>query len=75
MIIFLNDKKNHSAKQFSLIYTQGRHKIMAPKSLALDLIFTPVNQYPVLGGVKDVTSSRLSHEQTQSNRVCCFPTL
>ena len=67
-----NDQKNHFAKQFSLIYTQGRHKIMAPKSFVLDLILTPLNQYPVLGCVSDVTSSRLSHEQIQSNRVCCF---
>ena len=70
-----NDQKNPFAKQFSLIYTQGRHKIMAPKSFVLDLILTPLNQYPVLGCVSDVISSRLSHEQTQSNRVCCFPTL
>ena len=35
-----NDQKNHSAKQFSLIYTQGRHKILAPKSFVLDLILT-----------------------------------
>ena len=70
-----NDQKNHSAKHFSSIYTQDRHKIMAPKSFVLDLILTPLNQYPVLGGVRDVTSSRLSREQTQSNRVCCFPTL
>ena len=48
---------------------------MAPKSFVLDLILTPLNQYPVLAGVRDVTSSRISHEQTQSNRVCCFPTL
>ena len=58
----------------SLIYTQGRHKIMAPKSFVLELILTPLNQYPVLRSVRDVTSSRLSHEQTQSNRVCRFPT-
>ena len=70
-----NDQKNHSAKQYSLIYTQGRHKILAPKSFVLNLILIPLNQYPVLGDVRDVTSSRLSHEQTQSNRVCCFPTL
>ena len=70
-----NNQKNHSAKQFSLIYTQGRHKIMAPKNFVLDLNLTPLNQYPVLRGVRDVTSSRISHEQTQSNRVCCFPTL
>ena len=70
-----NDQKNHFAKQFSLIYTQGRHKIMSPKSFVLDLILTPLNQYPVLGCVSYVTSSRLSHEQTQSNPVCCFPTL
>ena len=67
-----NDQKNHSAKQFSLIYTQGRHNIMAPKSFVLDLILTPLNQYPVLGAVRDVTSLKLSHEQTQSNLVCCF---
>ena len=47
---------------------------MAPKSFVLDLILTTLNQYLVLGGVLDVTSSRLSHEQTQSNRVCYFPT-
>ena len=70
-----NDQKNHSAKQFSLIYTQGRREIMAPKSFVLDLILTSLNQYPVLGGVRNVTTSGLSHEQTQSNRVCCFPTL
>ena len=46
--------------KWSLIYTQGRRKIMAPKSFVLDLILTPLNQYPVLGGVRDVTSSRLS---------------
>ena len=45
---------------------------MAPKSFVLDLILTPLNQYPVLGCVSDVTSSSLSHEQTQPNRVCCF---
>ena len=27
---------------------------------------------PVLGGMKDVAFSSMSHEQTQSNRVCCF---
>ena len=70
MIIFLKwSEKNHSAKQFSFIYTQGRHKIMAPKNFVLDLISTPLNPYPVLGDVRDVTSSRISHEQTQSNRV------
>ena len=68
-------RKNHSAKQFSLIYTQSWHNIMAPKSFVFDLILTPLNQYPVLSGVRDVTSSRLSHEQTQSNWVCCFPIL
>ena len=30
--------KNHFAKQFSLLYTQGHHKIMTPKSFVLDLI-------------------------------------
>ena len=69
-----NDQKKHSAKQFSL-NTQGRHTIMAPKSFVLDLILTPFDQYPVLGGVRHVTSSRISREQTQLNRVCCFPTL
>ena len=72
-----NYQKNHSAKQFSLIHTQGRHKIMAPKSFVLDLILTPLNQYPVLGGVRDVTSTRLSHEwlsQTESAvfQLCSF---
>ena len=33
-----NDHKNHFAKQFSLLYTQGHHKIMTPKSFVLDLI-------------------------------------
>ena len=28
-----------------------------------------------LGGVRDVASAIISHEQTQSNRVCCFQTL
>ena len=40
-----NDQKN----QFSLIYTQGRRKIMAPKSFVLYLILTPLNQYPLQG--------------------------
>ena len=30
---------------------------------------------PGLGGVRDVASAITSHEQTQSNRVCCFQTL
>ena len=30
---------------------------------------------PWLGGVRDVTSAIISHEQTQSNRVCYFQTL
>ena len=30
---------------------------------------------PGLGGVRDVASAIFSHEQTQSNRVCCFQTL
>ena len=30
---------------------------------------------PGLGGVRDVTSAIISHEQTQSNRVCYFQTL
>ena len=30
--------KNHFAKQFSLLYTQGHHKIMTPKRFVLDLI-------------------------------------
>ena len=29
----------------------------------------------LLGGVRDVTSVIISHEQTQSNHVCCFQTL
>ena len=29
----------------------------------------------LLGGVTDVASVIISHEQTQSNRVCCFQTL
>ena len=29
---------------------------------------------PGLGGVRDVTSAIISHEQTQSNRVCYFQT-
>ena len=58
---------------------------MAPKSFVLTplnqysvlgaVILTPLNQYSVLGAVRDVTSLKLSHEQTQSNLVCCFPTL
>ena len=28
-----------------------------------------------LGGMRDVVSAIISHEQTQSNRVCCFQTL
>ena len=28
-----------------------------------------------LGGARDVTSAIISHEQIQSNRVCCFQTL
>ena len=27
---------------------------------------------PGLGGVRDVASINISHDQTQSNRVCCF---
>ena len=30
---------------------------------------------PELGGVRDAASAIISHEQTQSNRVCCFQTL
>ena len=30
---------------------------------------------PGLGGVRNVASAIISHEQTQSNRVCCFQTL
>ena len=30
---------------------------------------------PELGGVRDVAFAIISHEQTQSNRVCCFQTL
>ena len=30
---------------------------------------------PGLGGVRDVASAIISHEQTQSNRVCCFQIL
>ena len=30
---------------------------------------------PGLRGVRDVASAIVSHEQTQSNRVCCFQTL
>ena len=30
---------------------------------------------PGLGGVRDVTSAIISHEQTQSNRVCYLQTL
>ena len=31
---------------------------------------------PVLGGVRDVASAMISHEQTlKSDRVCCFQTL
>ena len=30
---------------------------------------------PGQGGVRDVSSVIISHEQTQSNRVCCFQTL
>ena len=30
---------------------------------------------PGLGGVRDVTSAIISHEQSQSNRVCYFQTL
>ena len=67
MIIFLKWSEKSFAKQVSLIYTQGRHKIMAPKSFLLDLILTLLSQYPVLEGVRDVTSSSISHGQTQSS--------
>ena len=30
---------------------------------------------PRLGGVRDVASATISHEQTQLNRDCCFQTL
>ena len=30
---------------------------------------------PGIGGVRDVASAIISHEKTQSNRVCCFQTL
>ena len=30
---------------------------------------------PGLSGVRDIASAIISHEQTQSNRVCCFQTL
>ena len=30
---------------------------------------------PTLGGVTDVAFSSMSHAQTQSNRVCCLPSL
>ena len=30
---------------------------------------------PGFGGVRDVTLDIISHEQIQSNRVCCFQTL
>ena len=55
-----NNQKNHSAKQFSLIYTQGRNKIMAPKSFVLDLILTPLNQYPVLLDLRQNGLGRVS---------------
>ena len=49
---------------------------MAPKSFVLDLILTPHNQYPVLGGVRDVTSSRIANEQNQTEsavfQLCSF---
>ena len=38
-----NDQKNHSDKQFSLSYTQGRRKIMALKSFVLDLVLIPLS--------------------------------
>ena len=60
-----NDQKKKSAIQFSLIYSQRRHKIMAPKIFVLDMILTPLNQFPVLRGIRDVTSSKISLEQTQ----------
>ena len=39
-----------------------------------DSIFCLVTEVlnPGLGGVRDVTSAIISHEQTQSNRVCYF---
>ena len=30
---------------------------------------------PGKGGMRDVASANISHEQTQSTRVCCFQTL
>ena len=30
---------------------------------------------PGLGGVRDLASAIITHEQTQQNRVCCFQTL
>ena len=44
--------------------------------LGSTLLFgTRVALNPGLGGVRDVASAIISHEQTQSNRVCCFQTL
>ena len=39
------------------------------------LFETRVAINPVLGDVRDVASGIISHEQTQSNRVCLFQTL
>ena len=38
----------------------------------LNFYFGTVALNPGLGGVSDVTSAIISHEQTQSNRCCCF---
>ena len=48
----------------------GTHfKVIHPNLMIWRFLFKPE-----LGGVRDVAFSSISHEKTQSNRVCCFTT-
>ena len=41
---------------------------MTPKSFVLDLILTPLNQYPVLGCVSDVLPDSLMNRLNQTDK-------
>ena len=51
------------------------HFIVLWDCMVQQLFGNRVGLSPGLGGVRDVGSAIISHEQTQLNRVCCFQTL
>ena len=65
--------KSHPAYRYSVFYFS---MFWSFGTVGFNILFgNRVALNPGLGAVRDVASAIISHEQTQSNRVCYFQTL